>query len=266
MICRDDSVNYLNRVGYNVIKLPKENIKPLLVIGGDEKGLNVLGPLTDFVLQAQYTPDVVCEAEAPNITGKKSNKLDLGLGLDLMSRLLSAMGAASGGINLQYQRADKIQIVFENVLSDYVYPTEIDKYLLSGKPKTKSLLADWIDEDGEAYIITGTIKSKSFGVIAYDQSGQSLEVDVTGIQDLLGVSGKVNLSRESSNKILYQGEKLLVFGFQAISFSIQQDDGVPKFKLTPTNEPLVMKGMRDGEVDHHGNVIFAKNALLEIDF
>jgi hypothetical protein len=266
MICKDDSLNYLNHIGYNVIKLPLENIKPLLVIGGKKTGLKVLGPLSDFVLDAQYSPEVIYGGEAPKITGKKSNKLDLGLGLDLMNRLLSAMGAVSGGIDVKYEKASQIQIVFENVLSDYVYPTEIDKYLLSGKPKTESLLTEWIDEDGEAYIITETIKSNSFGVIAYDKSGHSMEIEVSGIQDLLGGSAKINPSKEGSNEILYKGEKLLAFGFRAISFSIHKDDGVPKFKLTPAKKPLVMRGMRGGATDQQGNVVFAREELLEIDF
>jgi len=34
MFCKDDSLDYLNHLGYNVVKLPREKIEPLLVIAG----------------------------------------------------------------------------------------------------------------------------------------------------------------------------------------------------------------------------------------
>lgn len=265
MFCKDDSLTYLNHLGYNVVKLPRESINPLLVIAGKKKGLEVLGPLSDFVLDGQPLPPVIHNEEIPSITSKKTNKLDAGLGVSLMNTFLTAMGAVSGGIDLNYQKASQIQIQFKDVLSDYVYPTGIDKYLSSATPPKHSLLREWVDEQGEAYIITRTIKSKSFGVIAYNKDGYPIEIDIKGIRDLFGVSGKISPSREETNEIVYQGEKSLVFGFQSISFSIEGDKENPKFKLNQSNGPVAMKG-KGGGVTEQGNVLFARNELIEIDF
>jgi len=135
MFCKDDSLDYLNHLGYNVVKLPREKIEPLLVIAGKKQGLEVLGPLSHFVVDASSIPPVKCNEETAEISSMKTNKLDSSLGIDLMNTLLSAMGAAGGKVNLGYQKTGQIEITFDNVLSDYVYPTDIDDYLLSGKQK-----------------------------------------------------------------------------------------------------------------------------------
>jgi hypothetical protein len=146
-----------------------------------------------------------------------------------------------------------------------VYPTTIANYLSSYKPKKGNLLNEWLDEEGEAYIITKIIKSKSFGVVAYDKSGYPMEIDIKGIQDLLGVSGKINLFQEGTHSMQYQGEKLLVFGFQAISFSIKGDNEDLKFKLAQSSGPTVMKGKPDC-VPEQDTVLFARNELIDIGF
>jgi hypothetical protein len=265
MFCKDDSLTYLNHLGYNIVRLPRENIIPLLVIAGEKDGLEALGPLSDFVLNGQPFSEVIYNEKIPDIASKKTNKLDLALGLDAMNRLLSAMGAVSGGLNLNYQKAVQIQILFNDVLSDYVYPTTIENYLSSNRPKNDSLLKEWVDKKDEAYIITRTIKSKSFGVVAYDKSGYPIEIDINGIQNLLGGSGKINCSKEGENTIKYQGKKYLVFGFQAISFSIKEDKESAKFKLTRSNKPTAMKG-KTGDVPEQGNFLFDRNQLLDIHF
>jgi len=261
MLCKDDSVTYLTHLGYNTVKFPRASIVPLLVISGQRTALEALGPLSDFVTGATYTPQVICDEPAPDITGKKTNKLELSVGLDLLNRLLSVMGAASGKIDASYQNARSIQLTFKNVLSDYVYPSEIDKCLLSGKPVMNSLLKTWMDKVGEAFIITRTIKSKSFGVTAYDSSGSALNMDVQGIQNVIGASGKISPSAENSSEIQYEGTKMLSFGFQAISFCIQNNG----FKLALAKAPVVLKG--GGAVGEKENtVIFIPNELVDIKF
>lgn len=94
-----------------------------------------------------------------------------------------------------------------------------------------------------------------------------MEVDIKGIQDLLGVSGKITPSKESTHKVVYKGEKLLVFGFQSISFSIEgKDKEEPKFKLTPAKKTVVLKGKESRESDQARNVLFTRHELLEMNF
>ncbi len=45
--CEDKAVGYLNRYGYNVLKLPRAGIEPLDVIG-DDRHVEKLGTAADF--------------------------------------------------------------------------------------------------------------------------------------------------------------------------------------------------------------------------
>ncbi len=270
MFCKDDSITYLNNLGYNVVKLPRENIKPLLVITGEKGKLEPFGHLSDLIIDARYEPSVIYNEEMPTITGKKSNKLDMKVGIDLLDRLLLAMGTTSLGIEAAYKNIDSIRIIFKNVLSDTILPIEIDKYLSSGRPKTGGLLDSWIDSKGKAYLITETIKSNAFGVIAYDKNGYSCKIDVSGIEDILGGSGEIRLSIEQNNTVFYEGKKFLVFGFKALYFWIDKNQESPVFRLAKTKDQLVMKGKYNyanvsGKYQYQ-HVLLARHALLEIDF
>jgi hypothetical protein len=267
MFCKDDSLTYLNHLGYNVISLPRENIEPLLVIGGKKKKLEVLGPLSHFVLGASYVPTVKYDQTASKITSKKTNKLDSRLGIELMNKYLSALDATSGKLNVGYEKAVEIEIVFENVLYDSVYITDIDDYLSSATPKTKTLLMECINEEGEAHIITETIKSNSFGVIAYDKDKHELNLDIKGIQSLLGGGSGINVSKDENLKVSYQGDKFLKFGFKAASFWMQEDNnGEAQFRLKMDKGTLVMKGKAPVEGKQSHDVLFAQHELLDVDF
>jgi hypothetical protein len=263
MFCKDDSLTYLNKLGYNVILYPRENVQPLLVIAG-KKPLTVLGPLSDFTTGATYSPKVVRGQPAPTITGKKTNKLDTSLGLELANRLLSAMGASAGKLDVGYQHASKIEVFFENVLSDSVFPTEIDKYLLSGRPVDQSLLMESIDKEGRAFVITETIRSNSFGVAAYDERSVPIKVNVAEIKGLLGASAGVSISGTGDHHLSFQGQVFLAFGFRAIGFTVIKDQAGPRFDLTVSARPVAMKG---GATEPQSeSVVFRRNELLELEF
>jgi len=265
MFCKDDSLTYLNHLGYNVISLPRENVEPLLIIGGKKKKLEILGPLSHFVEEPASVPPIKYDQTTGKITSKRTSKLDSRMGLELMNKYLSAMGAASGKLNAGYEKAVQIEIVFENVLSDSVFITAIDDYLSSAKPKTKTLLMDCINEEGEAHIITETIKSNSFGVIAYNSSQQVLDLDVKGIQNLLGGTGGINVSKDETAKVSYQGNKFLKFGFKAASFWVEEDvQGKAHFRLKIDTDNLAMKGATAGEKPRH-EVLLAKDELIDLD-
>ena len=43
--CKDPALNYLNREGYNVVKLPRAGLEPMDVLGRDGRSLERLGKL-----------------------------------------------------------------------------------------------------------------------------------------------------------------------------------------------------------------------------
>lgn len=268
-MCKDSALQYLNHFGYNVIKLPRQDMDPLLVLAGKRGNLTCLGPVSQFIIKPTRQPEIKRDQLVADIAGKKTNKLDIGIGLNLLSGFLSVLGFATGKLNNQYSKARTVQFVFNNVLADGLYLTDVDDFLLSGQPRTDSLLQEEIDEEGEAYIVYETIKSNSFGIIAYDSKNTAIQVDVDGIQKILGVSSGIKVSRDADYAVVYKGGQHLYFGFKAVKFWIEKEDGAVKFRIKPADQSMTYKSLdyqqRQQQLQPQP-VIFKKGEFVDVKF
>jgi hypothetical protein len=265
MFCKDDSITYLNHLGYNVILTPREGLAPGLVLAGVKTALDRLGPLSDFVQGSPPLPFVQGNLQAPNVTQKTSNKLGLDLGVNLLDRLLKAMNACDGKIGAHYAKAANIELIFEDVLLDTMDPSALGKYLGSTLPDTVNPWMAHLDGPGKAYVVTEIIKSDKFGVVAYGENSETLELDTQAIQQMLGGNAKVTQSGSRTRELVYQGPKHLVFGFRAVEFWIDTKNQPPAFHLNLTGSILVAKGIAAPQASPLTIAIFGKNQLLELD-
>jgi len=268
-MCKDNSLTYLNGVGYNVIRLPREGIDPLQLLSHGGNALEILGPLSDLVLSGPPAPLVTSDTPAANVNGKRTDKLELGLGLNFLDKILSAMGAPGASLKMAYSKAKSIEFEFENVSVDSVNITAIGQYLKGAKPDIANPIIEMLDEEGEAYVITETIKSNSFGAIAYDSTNSTIDVDVAGIQQAIGVNTKVAVLKDATRKVSYKGAKLLRFGFKAIPVWVLIESGSSYFRLGPprdiaqpltTPAPAAILNPEDATP-----VLFGRNTLIRLN-
>jgi hypothetical protein len=71
MSCSDPRLNLPEFYGYNVVKLPRDGIDPLQVIGKDRHSIEDLGSLTTIWKSAQPEPKTHGPNVAANINGEK---------------------------------------------------------------------------------------------------------------------------------------------------------------------------------------------------
>src|SRR5271154_6857702 len=91
---KDPSITFLNKYGYNVIKMPRTGIEPLQIIGRDET-LKNLGSLSDiWTTDPDNPPPTPGKPEATvDVNGMTTDALDVSFGLSLLANVLSAFGA-----------------------------------------------------------------------------------------------------------------------------------------------------------------------------
>jgi hypothetical protein len=58
--------------------------------------------------------------------------------------------------------------------------------------------------------------SNQFGVVAYDQKEDAIEVNADAIQNILGAQASVKVASQADHVIRYSGLKRLRFGFRAL--------------------------------------------------
>ncbi len=234
MQCKDNSINYLNKLGYNVVRLPREGIMPLLVVGKHKEEAKIFGPIQDLVQQpSPVLPSIDKDLQVANISGLKSSQLEFSIGINFLQLMLSALNVGNVGIDVAYKKAKTIEFEYENVLLDNIFTSSAAKFLTNSKPELFNGMAEYFDEKGEAYLIIEVLKSNSFGTRAYDENGKIIDINLDIIKNLIGVDSKISVTRDETLKISYKGNQPLVFGFKACAFWVEVDQGVPKFRLDP---------------------------------
>jgi hypothetical protein len=229
MFGRDDPlVTHLKAYGYNPVRLPRADIKPLQMLYKDRKDLSQLGELTSVLINRSGSntqiPKTKENIPAANISGKKTADMSFGIGLSFLGNIISAMGGSILGLDIKYQQAKSISFGYDEVVQDKIELNELDKYLNNSDINPFSgYVNDLLDAD-EVYVITSVIKSKKFSVYAIDSRGANVQVNIPEIQGIVGSDVNVDAQSQGSAVITYEGKVLLVFGFLAVQ--VFYDNGV----------------------------------------
>ncbi len=218
-VCSDPRITYLNKLGYNVVKVPRSDLEPLHVLGRDNKALDDLGQLSTIWTSSIAEPKSAV-AEATNINGSSTEDLKISVGLDILGSVLGAMGVKAPKLSVAYSKAKKLQFTFTNVKIVRVAPLEVGKYLSHGDLDTSSPFASFfLDHEREAYVVTEVMKSSSIKVTAKDEHGTKVSVDLPDIKQIVGASASVEPASSNDSELIYEGKEMLAFGFKVYGIS-----------------------------------------------
>jgi hypothetical protein len=216
--CPDPFVKALKSVGYNMVRLPKTDVRPLQLLYKNGDDLERLGAVTKLLTAGENipVPTMTTDVRAANINVTRSGEMKIGLGVSLLGTIVGAMGGSNLGLELQYKNAKSATFECNDVLEDKVEVVDLDQYLGDADINPASVYVSKLLEADKLYITTAVIKSTKFIFDAKDSSGQGVQMDVPAIQGV--VSGNVKVSTESSTstKVTYEGKVPLIFGFQAV--------------------------------------------------
>lgn len=223
MACRESSTDFLRELGYTPIQLPRERINPLDLIGKLSGGgrAKQLGSLTKLVVGDAPAPEIARDEAVGRVSGKKTDKLDVGIGLNLLAKFFSALGVVSASVGAAFARARQLEFHYEDVRSDSVEIVDLRGYL--GKRPSldpnNPVVDDYFIGDGQVVVITRTLKSTGFGVAASDAKGNKVDIDLDVLSHDLAKAG-VNASKGSEMKVSFKGNTPLVFAFQGLLLRI----------------------------------------------
>jgi hypothetical protein len=216
--CKDPSVTFLNKFGYNVVRLPRTGIEPMDVLG-KRGSLERLGRLSSVWKTTSPEPAVSRPARMADIEGQKSDRLELSIGLKLLSNVLQGLGAAVPSLDTAFQQARKVQFQFANVTSTSISPLDAGNYLASGDLDTSNPLVApyFLEDDGDAFLIVDVLKSDTVIVHATNDKNVEVKVDVPALKQLVSANGTVKTSGASESVITFEGRTPITFGFKAFA-------------------------------------------------
>jgi hypothetical protein len=211
---KDPSITFLNKFGYNVIKLPRTGIEPLDVIGRDN-GTQWLGPLSKVWTSTGAEPLPGPPHPAAAVNGQRTDALDLSFGLSILANTLAAFGASAPALNLAYKSAHSVQFTYSNVTSTSVSPFDAGNYLAAGTLRSDNPVVQnyFASEKAKAFLIVEVLKADSITVTATDSHGTEVGVDLPQIQGVVNAKIGVKPSNASNSTITFTGPVPVTFGF-----------------------------------------------------
>ena len=221
---KDPSVTYLNKLGYNVVKLPRTGIEPMDVIGRDQT-VQWLGAIDAIWNSAVPKPQPGPPKPASAVNGQRTDALDLSLGLSILGNTLAAFGVSVPSLDVAYKSAHAVQFSYSNVTVTEVAPFAAGSYLAKGQlqsdnPAVKNY---FLSGKATAYLIIQVLKSNSLTVTATDSHGTSVGVDLSAFQ---GVDAKIGIkpSNSSNSTISFTGPDSITFGFAVQQIAREGDE------------------------------------------
>ncbi len=183
---KDPSITFLNKFGYNVIRLPRTGIEPMDVIGRENGSMQLLGPIHTVWNSASPEPQPGPPQPAVAIEGQRTDGLDLSFGLSLLASTLAMFGASAPSLNLAFKNAHAVQFTFTNVTSTCVSPFSAGNYLAAGTLRTDNPVVRnfFGGGQGEAYLILDVLKSDSIKVTATGSDQKEVGIDLPHIEGI----------------------------------------------------------------------------------
>ena len=225
--CKDPALSALKSIGYNVVQLPRVNLRPTQLLVSSNKRLKQLGELTSVFVPAADgpgIPPVSLDRNGPSIAITKTASLDVGVGLNILGGLISALGGSTMGLNFSYAKAAKIQMEYGGTLENSAELALIDQFLSSSRVNPFATAAAQMLDADQVYVVTSTLKATTLNVAATDEKKNAIGIDVPVLSGAIGGNLKVSSAGAGSTTIKFEGTTPLVFGFQAVRLIF--DEGV----------------------------------------
>ncbi len=216
-LCVDPKLTYLNELGYSVLRLPRQGIVPLGIIGIDGKSKAWLGTLDQIWKSAVSVPPVGAPQLSGAISGFRTSDLKLSAGLDILANALNGMfGGSAPSVNGAYSDAKSVQFQLGDVTTSGIDPFVIGNYIAKGELASQNpFVRKYFGQKGtQALVISQVLMAKSIKVTAKKDNSTSVNVNVPAIQAALGAKVGVTVGGSDNTEVTYQNAEPLVFGFQ----------------------------------------------------
>jgi len=217
MSCNDPYVKTLRDFGYNVIRLPRADVRPLQLLAKQGDGLNRIGDLTTVLRAGAHVPlpKIIENTPVAAVSGGRTGDMSLGIGVSVLGSVIGAMGGSKLGLDLKYQNAKSVAFEFPEVFEDRVEIALLDQYLADADVSPFAAHVGKLLDADQLFVTTAALKSTKITVEARRSNDTALDVSVPEIQQVVGGNVKVGGQAEVTSKVTYQGSVPLAFGFQA---------------------------------------------------
>lgn len=189
--------------GWTAIPFPNSSFR-LFTLVFERRGSR--GHSNDFEYLApglipRILPDDI--SQIPDLSGARTEGLDVSLGLSILSGLISALGGGTLGLKAGFKNADKVTIAYSGLSGQSISPVALQQGLNQALLPAGGLLRDWLDDN--LYVATSVLYARKISIEATRSNGTEAGLDVPVISGAASGSVKVTTQNETQSKLLFEG-------------------------------------------------------------
>lgn len=222
-LCKNDFTDELRRLfDANPLRIPQTGMQPLTILEIDSS--RKARYFTEFksLIDIDMGDSITLKSE--ELTGfsmKKSKKVEVGLGLDLLQSYLGAFGIPPAAVEGEIQKDGKFSLSFSNVSRNYFDQVELGRFLENNEIRINKKYTTMKSPNSKLAIVIDSIVSKDFKISVYDKSDNGVNIALPAIEEsIANAKIDVNVSRETENDICFKKEYPLTFAFSCKEIEI----------------------------------------------
>lgn len=253
-LCKNDPlVKTLQDVfGANIVRVPEERIRPVVVLASDGKKTSFRGALAPLLVAGAPIDVPVAESQMANVSGKRSNSVKLGLGLEILGGFLKALQIPSAGIDAQFEGASQVSFQFQDVKRFFV-DTGVLGQQLGGRVVDRNNPATSIlfEDDWTFLVVDSVITSSDFAINVEKSSKAGFALDVPAVQQIVSkANAGVQVQSASGRDLAFKGDKHLTFAFTCVRLFLNADGRITAMPPADDVPAMAAKAHRFGAAEH----------------
>jgi hypothetical protein len=239
---KDPLANLLfTRYGLHMLNVPRAGIEVGDVLVHTQRSIVGTGRVDNLFERGFVMPAVAIGERAISLQDARSNELDARLGLQLLDKLLAAIGFGDAAkVHAEYaaKGATKLRLRFDEPTRDSVDILLISDRLAGGTPKPHQF------KDGESlYLVTGVLRSRGLSISAQAASGQGVDVSAQ-VTALAAANGKLAVAKVDDTELIFRGTDPLGFGVELVELTY--DPQANRIDRRGVDQPIRVRAGIDG--------------------
>lgn len=220
--------------GAHIIRVPEEVFQPLQVLATKDGEVYRRGDLAHLLEgnpPPELTGDELIEISAmASLSGKRTSKYDLDLGLSVLEGFLSGFGVpGGGGIEAGISGARSTEFSFSGVERSFVDINLLGKIIssrrLDGTNPSYRLFE--FPSEYNLLVVDSTIRSNNFTINFHGEGDRAAEVNIDAVKDVIGkAEAGVSVAKSSDTALTFAGPQSLAFAFTAVQFFVDDQERV----------------------------------------
>lgn len=250
-LCREDPLVSLvyDLFGANLVRVPDARVRPLCVVVHRGGRTFFRGALLPLLTDRRPLGIPLQESELTDISGRRSRRVALDLGLPILRGFLKGFGFPSAELLAHLEGVSYLQFAFPDVRRLALDINALG-WALAGRRIDRANPAAAILFEPPRYdllLIDAILISRHITIVLTGGKGQRLNVDVATLQRLIAeLGGRVGASHEGDIEVTLESPDALTFAFSCVRLFFD-DEGLI-VAMPPDRHRRTLGSTEDGVV------------------